>query len=131
MSEDELRKLDSIPVIFHPAAIPSGITAINWNDRIKDGQHLKVQGKFFNAADKIVKLVLKGLNTNVDSAVMDPKTSSKFGLSDLPKVTGPSVYRLIALTGTDTLANEELPFIIEPVKPLKDIDAGGIAKFRK
>ena len=119
LSKTELKELDSIPVIFHPETAPSGITAINWTGHVKQGQPLKVQGTFANTSGKLVRLMLKGLNTTVDSAVIAPQSTSKFNLTDLPKGLGQSVYHLVAVTGKDTLFGESLPTIIDPVKPLK------------
>ena len=119
LGADELSQLDSLQLIFHPTPIPTGIIVINWNGKLKSGQRLIVEGKFLNTSDKTVKLVLKAFNTGVDSAVISSKGTSKFMLADLPRGIGPSVYRLIALSGKDTIADEKLPLIIEPVKPLK------------
>lgn len=119
LSDHELSELDSIPVVFHPVSNPSGITAISWTDRLKQGQPLKVQGTFSNTSGNLVRLLLKGLNTTVDSMVVAPKSTAKFSFTDLPKNIGPSVYRLVAVGGKDTVSGESLPIIIEPVKPLK------------
>jgi hypothetical protein len=119
LTPDDLKQLDSIPVVFHSGPQPVGIRSINWTDRLKQGQALKVQGIFNNTSDKLVRLTLKGLNTNADSAIIPAKGSVAFSLTDLPKNVGPSVYRIVALANTDTVLNENLPVIIEPVKPLK------------
>ena len=119
LNPDELRQLDSIPVVFHSAPSPSGISSINWTDRLKQGQPLKVQGVYNNTSGNLVRLLLKGLNTTVDSLVIAPQSTAQFSFTDNPKSIGQMVYHLVAVGEADTLSGESLPVIIEPVKPLK------------
>lgn len=119
LSADQLKRLDSLPVIFHPASAPSGVSAISWTGKLKQGEPVRVQGKFSNTGTNVVRVILKGLNTTVDSIFIPAKKETVFDLKDIPKNTGRSVYRLVALTGHDTLANDPLPVNIDPVTPLK------------
>ncbi|MGI4730086.1 MAG: hypothetical protein ACRYGB_16065, partial [Janthinobacterium lividum] len=66
-----------------------------------------------------IKLVLKGLNTGLDSVKIGAKRSLNFSFNAVPKQSGQAVFRLLALSGKDTLENEPLPLIIEPAKTLK------------
>jgi hypothetical protein len=119
LNENELKQLDHLPLDFHPAPIPGGITTIGWNQKLKTGEELKVQGKYKNDSSKPVKLVLKGLNTQLDTATIAAKTNGDFELNAIPKNEGRAVYHLLAIAGKDTLAHENLPVEIDPIKPLK------------
>jgi hypothetical protein len=119
LSENELKQLDHLPVVFHPAPNSGGITVIDWDQKLKTGEALKVQGKYENNDPKPVKLVLKGLNTQLDTTTIAVKTIGGFELSAIPKNEGRAIYHLLAIAGKDTLANENLPVEIDPIKPLK------------
>jgi hypothetical protein len=114
-----LKQLDSIPIVFHPVQPPDGITAVNWTGRLKQGQPLIVQGSFKNTAVKKIRLILKGLNTTVDSVLIPAKATVKFNLTAVPKTTGRLVYQLLTITGKDTAGNESLPVTVDQDKPLK------------
>jgi hypothetical protein len=119
LDREDLEQLNHLPVIFYPQKIKDGITVISWNEKIKTGDELHIQGRFKNASSKKVKLVLKGLSTNLDSAIVGPATIAEFHLTTIPKNQGKYVYSLMVMNGADTLANEPFPVQIEPVKPLK------------
>ena len=119
LDENELSQLGYLPVVFHPTPVPEGIIAIRWNQKLKTGETLTVQGKYKNDGSKPVKLVLKGLNTQLDTATIAAKSNADFELNAIPKNEGRAVYHLLAIAGKDTLANESLPIEIDPVKSLK------------
>jgi hypothetical protein len=115
LSKDELVQLDSLPVTFHAAKIPAGVSSVSWNDKLKAGEALRVQGLYNNTSAQKVKLVLTGLNTGLDSITLPPNAQTPFELSGRPKATGKLVFTLNA----DTALQGSLPVQIEPVKPLK------------
>lgn len=119
LTETELEQLAHLPVVFHPAPAPAGITVASWNQKLKAGETLRVQGRYKNDRSKPVKLILKGLNTQLDTATIPAKTDTVFELNGVPKNQGRAVYHLQATAGTDTLASENLPIQIDPVRPLK------------
>jgi hypothetical protein len=119
LNENELKQLDHLPVDFHPAQTPGGITNISWNQKLKAGESLRVQGKYKNDASKPVKLILKGLNTQLDTVTIPAKTHPDFELNSVPKSEGRAVYHLQAIAGTDTLFSENLPVNVDPIKPFK------------
>jgi hypothetical protein len=129
LTEDELKQLDSIPIVFHQALYPQGITSISWTEKIKQGQRCVIQGTFNNATHSQVKLVLSGLNTSVDSLLVGPMVSTSFELIDLPKIEGKIVDRLLVISGKDTLENEEIPIVVSPVRPLKVLVLSGAPNF--
>jgi hypothetical protein len=119
LNADELKELNHLPVIFHPASAPKGITAVNWNQRLKAGEALRVQGKYKNDRSQPVKLVLKGLNTQLDTLTIPAKSNKDFELTAVPKNGGKSVYHLQTIAGADTLTNESLPIEIDAIQPLQ------------
>ncbi len=119
LDEDELRSLDKLPVRFDAPELPSGIKNLNWNHYVNAGENLNIQGNFGNQTDNKIKLVLKGLGTGLDSIEIGTKRSIPFSFSTTPKQSGQAVFRLIALSGKDTLENEPVPLTIEPAKTLK------------
>ncbi len=119
LSPDELSQINNVSVIFHPAPVPYGITSANWPEKLKQGQHFVVQGKFNHTNGNPVRLVLKELNTTTDSTTVEHEGIESFQLTSLPKNTGKIINRLIAIAGKDTLENEPLPFLIEPIIHIK------------
>ena len=119
LSESELKQLDHLPLVFHLSLLPDGITAISWNRKLKSGESLAVQGRYKNQSSKAVKLVLGGLSTQLDTAVIPAQNNKEFELTTVPKSEGRAIYQILVTAGTDTLEKENLPIEIEPVKPLK------------
>ena len=119
LNESELKQLNHVPMAFHPASLPAGIDNINWNQKLRTGESLTVQGRYNNSSSKAVKLILKGLSTQLDTAVIPAEGNKEFELNTVPKSDGRAVYHLLAIAGTDTLENENLPLEIAPVPPLK------------
>jgi len=115
LSKDELSQLDSLPVTFHAAKIPAGVSSISWNDKLKAGEALHVQGLYNNTSAQKIKLVLTGLNTGLDSVTLPPNSQTAFELSTTPKATGKIAFTLKA----DTTLQGTLPVQVAPVRPLK------------
>lgn len=119
LKDDELNELGHLPLVFHASTIPGGIIAISWNRKLKPGERFTLQGRYKNNNSKKVKLILAGLSTQLDTVIIPAKSNQEFELTTLPKNEGRSVYHLLAMTGKDTLENENLPVQIDPIKPLK------------
>jgi hypothetical protein len=115
LSVAELAQLDSLPLVFHPSKIPTGVTRVNWNGRLKAGEAFHVQGQYNSTSARKIKLVLRGLNTGLDSITIPPNVQSSFDLSAIPKTTGKVVFSLYA----DTALQGNIPVQIDSVKPLK------------
>jgi hypothetical protein len=115
LTQDELMQLDTLPVTFHAAKTPDGVSAVSWSNRLKAGEALHVQGGYNNTLAQKIKLVLTGLNTGLDSVTLPPNAQSTFELSAIPKATGKMVFILKA----DTALLGSLPVQVEAVKPLK------------
>lgn len=118
LDPDQLKQLNNFPITFNTAGIPEGISAVSWNANIKAGEPLHVQGTYTNSG-QMVKLVLKGLGTTIDSTFIDDHKTADFNLVATPKHEGRAVFKLLAIRNTDTLENGSIPFEISPVKPLK------------
>lgn len=119
LEEDELQSLNKLPLRFDASELPSGISKINWTHRLNAGENFRVQGNFLNQTDSKIKLVLKGLNTGLDSIEIGAKRSMPFSFVSIPKQSARAVFHLLALLGKDTIENEALPLLIEPQKTLK------------
>jgi hypothetical protein len=118
LNKDQLQQLNHLPVIFKPEEFKQGITAISWNEKLKAGDELNIQGSFKNTSAKKAKLLLKGLSTSLDSVTVEPGSTAAFYLKSIPKISGRAVFNLLAIAGADTLEKESLPLQIEPAKPL-------------
>jgi len=118
LDDADLKQLN-IPVTFTPPAIPAGIQSINWQQQLKTGDQLQVQGRYNNTSSKTIKLVLKGLNTSLDSTNAVANKVSDFELTATPKITGQAACTLLAINGKDTLEKETIPISIEAAKPVK------------
>jgi hypothetical protein len=119
LDREELKQLNSLPVVFYPASVKQGITAVAWAQKLKAGDPLTIQGNFKNASSKKVKLILRGLSTGLDSVTINADGDNQFQLTAIPKNTGKNVFSLLTIVGTDTTEKEDLPVQIGPVKPLK------------
>jgi hypothetical protein len=119
LNEDELQQFGPLVISYNAPAAPDGIQSIGWPGKLKTGETFTVQGQFKNTHTKLVKLLLKGLDTPLDSVNIVAGKTTGFQLSTMPKPTGRVVYNLLALAGTDTLMAESLPVEIVPTKPIK------------
>jgi hypothetical protein len=119
LNQHELGQLKSVPVIFHPGLLPDGITAVSWTEQVNPGRQFIVEGTFKNSSLKARSLLLKGLNTTLDSVTIPANTSAPFTLSAKPKNSGRTVYHLAVLNGKDTIEQEDLPLTIEHSQPIK------------
>jgi hypothetical protein len=119
LEEFDLQQLHNTNVIYYPPPPSTGVQSINWQQQLKAGDQLQVQGKFNNTASKPVKLILKGLNTALDSVVIPAGQITSFALTTTPKITSRAAYTLLALDGKDTLEKENIPVAVNPVKPVK------------
>jgi hypothetical protein len=119
LNESDLEQLNHLPIVFHPASLPGGIIHIHWPQKLRLGESLIVQGRYNNTSLKAVKLILKGLSTQLDTAIVPAKSVKGFELTTIPKSEGRVVCHLLITSGTDTLENENIPVEINPVQPLK------------
>ncbi|MBD1366282.1 hypothetical protein IDJ77_20890 [Mucilaginibacter sp. ZT4R22] len=119
LSPFKLAQLDSAAVIFHPSEPPSGVSHISWKEKLKAGQELQVQGRYRNPSAQKVKLLLKGLNTILDTVTIKPNAQADFDLTTLPKTTGKVVYTLQSVLDADTITLGSIPVQTDAIKPLK------------
>lgn len=119
LSEDALQSLGNLKVSYNAPVTPAGIQSISWPANLKTGEALTLQGTFKNNEAKPIKLLLKGLNTPLDSVTLPANKTTVFQLSALPKPSGRVVYQLLALSGSDTLSADNVALQIEPTKPVR------------
>lgn len=119
LSADDLENLKSYQVNYQKSAFPNGFQSCNWPTEIYSGEDLVVQGTYQNSASKKVKLVLKGLGTNLDSVTIEPEKTAEFNLKIAPKQIGKSVYQLLSINGKDTLQQENIAFKVLEKQALK------------
>ena len=119
LASADLASIKKLQFTFHPSGFSSGIPSIYWDRKIISTHKLHVQGTYLNNLSNPVKLVLVGLGSNLDSAVIKNKESISFSLVHMPKLIGKAVYQLIAISGKDTLSQEEIPFEVIEKPPIK------------
>ncbi|MGZ3754591.1 MAG: hypothetical protein ACXVAY_19890 [Mucilaginibacter sp.] len=119
LDKADLQQFQGINITYYAPLLPGGIQAINWQQQLKAGDQLRVQGKFNNATSKPIKLLLKGLNTALDSVNIPAGQTTSFALTATPKIAGRAAYTLLALNGKDTIEKENIPLAVEPPKPVK------------
>lgn len=119
LSVAQLQALHNQHLIFHPAAIGTGITSASWQQTLQTGRELQVQGRFNNTGVTPVKLVLNGFNTALDSVSIQPNTQQPFQLSTIPKQSGKAVYNITASVGNNIIANEPVPVEVTQADSLK------------
>lgn len=117
LSREEIRQLDKYTLRFHPPKAPLGIVSARWNNKLKSTEFLQVQGTFKNQANKTVKVYLEGFGTRLDSLTVPGGKNINFSFRDQPKQTGLAVYRLLAISGSDTIAKEPVPFEVKSEAP--------------
>ena len=119
LSPAELSSLNNIPLVFHPSAVGTGITTVHWQQTLKTGEQLRIQGRFMNTHTAPVKILLEGFHTVLDSAHIPAGATTVFELNSIPKHIGKAVYTLMAVTNNDTLEKQPIPVEVKAVDSLK------------
>jgi hypothetical protein len=113
------------PLVSHLSSAGTGVMDISWKQKLVPGERLQLQGRFlYRTPVKGVKLVLTAMGTVLDSVMgvapeHNAEFATDFALSAIPAQVGRSVYRLVALAGSDTLEQEEIPLEVSPAKLLR------------
>ncbi|GEO08344.1 hypothetical protein [Segetibacter aerophilus] len=119
MSKDELQHIKKGSVIFHPTKLSAGISSISWNQKMKTGEKLFIQGRVENSTSGKLKIVLKSFNATLDSVALANGNNQRFELTTIPKHGGRAVYSIVFLSGKDTIEKELVPVQIEQGAALK------------
>ena len=117
LTKEELGRLPAVPLLFHPSPAGVGVVSVDWKRKLWPGEVCRVQGRFYHPTGTAIKLLLTGMHTVLDSA--EVKGAGDFELRMTPAQTGTAVYKLIALSGADTLEQEPIPVEVLPGKSLK------------
>lgn len=107
------------PAPVHIAATAaSGISSCDWPRSVSAGKEWTVQGNYRNTTGQPVTLRLAGFDTVLDAVIIAPHQDSAFSLKALPLHQGRAVYRISAISGTDTLEQQPVPLEVTPATPL-------------
>jgi len=101
------------PDVHAPVAL-RGIVSVDWRRRLNRGEKLLVQGRWAGSEGR---LLLMGMGSVLDSARVGAE--GDFLLGTVPAQEGRAVYRLVAVLGSDTLEQEDLPVLVDTGVPLK------------
>lgn len=112
-------KARPISIHYHAPATPAGFIAAGWPRQLRKGEWLDVQGQYHNPTGDSVRIVLGGVGTRFDSAVIAPKATQSFSLRCKPQHLGPSLYALEASSKGQVQASEKLPVVITAAKPMQ------------
>jgi len=118
LTEEERAAVPDVPVLFHPSSIQSGIESLQWTQQLLPGWECRVQGSFYNATGRPVKLLLVGIGSLMDSVEVRSQEGD-FELRAIPAQAGRAVYRLVAVSGKDTIEQESIPVEVLPATPQK------------
>lgn len=99
---------------YHASSLPAGFIKAGWPHVIRHGDKLDIYGTYHNTGDDSIKIVLTGIGTSMDSAIIHPDTSQHFQLHCLPAHTGATVYELQSYKGSKLIAEEKVPVEILP-----------------
>jgi hypothetical protein len=117
LKENERAVIPEIPVLFHPSPMQTGIGSLQWTERVFPGEPYRIQGSFYNGTSNPVKLLLVGIGSALDSAELGSKRSS-FELKTVPLEVGRAIYKLVAVSGKDTIEQESVPVEVLTPEPL-------------
>lgn len=111
---------------MHSEPKVTGLVAVDWQRRLLKGERLQVQGHWQRADEgqrardeqgRPVRLRLLGLGGVLDSAVAGAR--GDFSLSTVPAQEGRAVYRIVAVAGSDTMEQENIPVEVDAGRVLK------------
>ncbi|MDB5193360.1 MAG: hypothetical protein JWQ96_2923 [Segetibacter sp.] len=118
LNNEELKELCKQSLVFHPST-ERGITSISWQDKIKSGDKLLVQGSYNNTSSpSSKKIALTGFNTTLDSINIPASKIQHFQLTTTPKHAGRSVFFISVTNDEDTLEKGPVPVQVEPAAPV-------------
>lgn len=100
-------------ILFHPTQQSQGFTAVYWKQSLTPGEELRVYGRYDNPAPTEVILKLSAFSLTEDSTTIPANSSHDFILRSVPRFTGRAVYKLSALSGTDTIEYNQVPLKVE------------------
>lgn len=103
-----------IRVSYHAPSQPAGFIKAGWPHVIRQGDKLEIYGTYHNTGDDSIKIMLTGLGTAMDSAIIHKDSNQLFQLHCLPAHTGATVYELQAYKEDKLIAEEKVPVEILP-----------------
>ena len=118
LPQNELVHLKIRDVRFHPGQIKNRISSIAWNQNLKSGENLIVQGSYDNASATDAKIILNNFDTNLDSVILPSKQTSPFQLSAAPKHIDKAIYSISVISSGDTVETNPLPVEVKSPAPI-------------
>jgi hypothetical protein len=115
----DLKKLSNYKINFKSIKNINGIQNCNWQKTITNTDDLIIEGNYKNESKKVIKLVLTGLGTKLDSVNINPNEVANFSLKAKTNQTGYFTYHLAAIQNKDTLQYESIPFEVIEKQPIK------------
>ena len=117
--DNDLNALPKRSMVFHQSHLSSGITSINWQQKIKEGERLMVQGTYNNSTSSNTKIVISHFTTTLDSVLLSANKNQAFTLSTIPKAEGRTTFSMAVINNNDTIEKETLPVQAERGARLK------------
>ncbi len=118
LAENVLEELKNACLSFHPNQLFAGITAIHWQQKIKAGEKLSIEGSYHNPTASRVKITLSRFGETFDSSDVAAGKDESFHLAIIPANEGRAVYSLSVISGSDTVEKETVPVQVEENKSL-------------
>jgi|GEM_PF-243695 len=78
------------PVIFHPTPARTGLRSAGWQQQLRPGNILRIQGRLYRATNTPVTLHLVGLGSLLDSAVIGGEVRGPADTRDVGKIGSPA-----------------------------------------
>jgi len=129
LSAEDLIPLSTLPLEFHPPALPPGLRVVDWQRRLPSGAMLRVQGQAQVAGQAHPRALLTLMDKRIDSVELNAATGNRFELQAVPPQLGRSRFQLTLLDGNDTLEKEWIPVEITEPRPLQVLVLGGAPGF--
>jgi hypothetical protein len=127
LSSSELADLPVSSASFSPPSVPAGLQSVSWTPLIKSGGEFIAQGRYTAEAGQ--RLLLVGNGRVLDSIDFDNRADSAFALTVRPRQLGRDIFQLVALSGTDTLLQQPMPFELEPATTLRVLMLANVPGF--
>jgi hypothetical protein len=126
LGEEELRAIKNSRIVFHKPELKNNFESVGWKQKLRNGEALRIQGKYYNAENEPIKIILQGFGTDLDSVVINGGNSASFQLTTIPKNAGRAVFALMVkkegtkgAKGSEKLQEQKIPFEVATADPLK------------
>jgi len=119
LDEVDLKELDSLNLVPHLNALPTGIIGLDWPKHLTKGEKLTVTGRYHQKTNNPTWLYLTFAGKTQDSVQIKNTGINRFSLTYLPKQAGNYVYGLYAKAGNQRALAGEIPLQVKPKTKLR------------